>query len=113
MSELTQELSALAGQWIVAEARVVCQTFPTPTQLCVASPLRWALIIGADEQQSALFGIGLAADPSTVGAMFMGQESDPIWLSYRQFGGLVQQAWYGYTAMAGTPLHVIELLLQQ
>lgn len=114
MSELTQELSALAGQWIARQTFVAVPVSPSTAQLVTANPLRWALWLGVDTSSvNGLFTLALSADISATGAMNVGNTNQPILLSYRQWGGLVQQAWFGAGNSGPATINVIELLLQQ
>lgn len=115
MSQLTRELSALAGQWIVTETAVLVAPQPNPpTLLAVFSPLRWALIFA-----NALVGSNnwtVSTDPGPVTGqglpLAVGQT---VLLSYRDYGGLIQQAWFAPPPPGAQPvtLTIWEVLLQQ
>lgn len=113
MSALTQELSALAAQWITQE-NLFSVAGSAYQQVALANPLRWAILfsynaIGAGQ-------IFLSTDPGAVtnqGWMLGGNVAQVLSLSYRDYGGLVQAPWFASAAGVNQPLTVFQMLLQQ
>lgn len=113
MSRLTEELSALAGQWIVRTTYPSVPVGPTPVQIVGYDPLRWGLVISA-AQSNTQSAWPDPAMPPTAG-LFDGLNLLPVMLAYRDWGGLVQAAWYASNPSGpGTADYaVIEVVLQQ
>ena len=115
MSELTQELSRLAGQWIVEENVFIVPAQPGPNvQLTTQNPTRWALVLAAAAQTGTL--VIVTALPGGNNAAVNGYQLNvgaPLILSYRDVGGLVQAAWFAIPQLNVYDVVVTEVLLQQ
>lgn len=115
MSELTRELSTLFPQFYVVE-----NYFPltnTVTQLTQSNPLRWGLLFGSKVNDTVYavttnpnLATSVGADTAVGLPVNVGS---PIMLSYRDWGALVQQAWYATGVYTNVAAWVIEVLLQQ
>jgi hypothetical protein len=114
VSEITREQSELAGQWIVKQTVVQVNSPTVGVQLCEHNPLRWELLIGTGlSGLVSAYGIGLSADGANQGVLAIGSNSPTFRLNFRQSGGLVSQAWYGFVESSTLDLTVIELVMQQ
>jgi hypothetical protein len=114
VSEITRELSDLAGQWIVKQTVVTVNSNTAGVQLCQANPLRWELLLQINGGGlSTNWGFGLSADATVNGYNLMTNTSSPFRLNFRQSGGLVSQAWYGFAPSGSAEIVVTELIMQQ
>lgn len=96
MSELSRELSELAGTWNVLHSQIALPV-GVSTQLCVANPLRWALVVAKTSPTSAAGQFPAISTDPNVGANGGLDVANPdhIEIDYRKLGALAQQAWYG------------------
>jgi hypothetical protein len=116
MSELTQELSALAGQWVLRPGSAHIPAGPPGVEIVTQNPLRWALLIGSNGIASA------GAQPfsawilpmQTIEDGFSCDGTNPLRFSYRTDGGLAQSAFWVQGLGAGNArAWWIEVVLQQ
>lgn len=114
MSEITQQLGELAGQWIVQESEVTITSATQGTLLVPANSRRWALWVAPNlNSPTARFGISTLAQVTSGQALAIDVANLPWQINFRRWGGLVQQAWYAYATGGSVTVHVIELLMQQ
>lgn len=120
MSAISEALSPLPPQFNVVESNPAYAGQPTQVQLVAANPLRWALVISApiDKLNQNSVESWVSINPNSVKG-FVGIKltaSNPsLMLTFRDYGSLVQQAWFGSSATdSGTGgWEVIEVLIQQ
>lgn len=120
MSSISEALTALLGQFNIVESVVTPGSANTFVQLCMANPLRWGLVISAPINTSnglpspawIRTNQGLAA---TFAGIPLGQGNGWKEFDFRDFGALVQQAWYGaiQSAVGVGSWHIIEVIIQQ
>lgn len=115
MSALTQELSDLAGSWIVHESILSVPTGPNALQVAPADPLRWAILffLGVPGAAANITISTLANVSVSGGGIILSTSQQSLQLSYRHWGALVQQPWYAISQAAGTLLDVILVRGQQ
>ena len=102
MSSLSQALSDLGPLFEVRETFIGPIT-ATEVQLCTKNPLRWALTFGVNPPLNVLlFASTIPGNPTQAkGLLVAASNASQIVfvrspeLSFRQWGPLVQQAWYG------------------
>lgn len=109
MSELTMELTALAGGWQVVETDVVGAAAKTIV-VATANPLRWAIMFNPSTTGGT---VTLSTNPNVKPGhgMQIVLDGPPIILSYRQVGGLVQVAWYGVNVAGGAAEVIVTEIL--
>jgi hypothetical protein len=102
LSSISDALGPLPPQFYVIDTRVAAALSPAWATLCAPNPLRWGLIIAAPlvKASATITPSWVSTVPSTVNpisgiAMNSGQQ--PLMLTFRDFGALVQQSWYGST----------------
>lgn len=98
IERISRALSDLAGQWQVIESRVVCNKNQLAT-LCAANPLRWALWANVPAvSQGTLVSLGVGTNAAIVNTIAPDLSVHPIGtgIVYRQWGGFVQQTFYGW-----------------
>lgn len=120
MSAISEALAPLPEQFVVMESTVAAALATSPAQLVSANPLRWALIIGApivvNSGQAQPSWAGPNRNTVANGAGIpLGPNQGPLRMDFREYGILVQQAWYGASLnIANTgPWEIIEVLIQQ
>lgn len=97
---IADELSALRGQWNVVESTAVFEAINTQVLLAPANPLRYALVLPVISWNAVWDGAainlttieGNVTNPPLIEFYYA---TNPI-LSFRDVGGLVQAAWYGW-----------------
>lgn len=109
MSELTLELSALAGGWQVVETDVVGAAGET-IQVAQANPLRWAILFNPPTTPGTVT-LSTKANVKPGHGMQLTAGGAPVILSYRQVGGLVQVAWFGVNTAGGAAEVVVTEIL--
>lgn len=116
MSTITEELSRLAGSWVVTPSFPVAPLPPAVVQLCQPSPLRWGLVLALPEVTSgAASPVNVGPTPQVNGSQGWGLTAGAaIRFNYREHPGLVQSAWYAASAGASPQqVTVIQELAQQ
>lgn len=116
MSELSRDLSELAGTW----SYVYTQLTLLPSQqaqMFAANPLRWAFLAAQDIGFGNLGGnLGFWPASASVNALgFVTAQTGVFTLNYRQVGGLVGLAWNcsNTDPTNSRTVDVIEVLAQQ
>lgn len=116
MSAITEELSALAGLWVVKTTSYSAPPAPGTVQVAAPNPLRWALLIGVPANNTgAATGVNLAVNGTLSNLVGVGLNAGGyLNLNYRDHGGLVQQAWQACSAgVGGDVVTVVETFAQQ
>ncbi len=112
VERISTALSDLAGQWQVLESRVVAAKNALAT-LCVANPLRWALWVNVPaSSQGTLVNFGIGTNPALVNTIAPDLSVHPVGsgIVYRQWGGFVQQAFYGW--YFGTAVNITATIVE-
>lgn len=120
MSSISEALGSLPPQFVVRDTRVAPTVSPTWATLCSPNPLRWALIIAAPLVKSSGLvepsWVSTVADSNNpISGIPMASGQPPLMITFRDFGILVQQAWYGssLSATGASVWDVTEVLIQQ
>lgn len=112
MSELTLELSALAGGCQIVETYYTGAAGQT-VQVAVANPLRWAIVFSQGGGPGAVY-VSTRENAKAQQAMVLAVSSAPLIISYRQLYGLCQQAWWAIpTPGIAVTIVAIEILAIQ
>lgn len=113
MTSIASELSVLRGQWNVIETQIQLAQVANWYQLCVANPLRWAVLFSFSpviSNQNALAWVTTQHSSPLPGGMVLTNGAPNLELSYRQYGGLVQQQLFGTPGINGCIIQVFEVL---
>ena len=120
MSTISEAMGPLPPQFVIIDRRVAATSSPTCATLASPNPLRWALMIAAPMVKSSGLvepsWISPVADSANPISGFSLSANQPnMLMTFRDFGALVQEAWYGSSLSAtGTSAwDVIEVLIQQ
>lgn len=114
MSEITRELSELAGGW-----NLVISTFVTPSnsnysQILKANPLRWGLLIANSNPTSASVMIAPYGGGGTTFGIVLNPTTAPtIYFNYRDNPALVQAPWFANGLNNNGTLIMLEEVAQQ
>lgn len=112
---LASQLQQFLGQWDVKETTIVLDTLAPGSILCNANPLRWALIIGCPV--SAAAGATMMVSINPFGGQPQGygipQQGIPWCMTFRDYGTLVQQQWFGFAGGANINATITEILMVQ
>lgn len=120
MSSISEALGPLPPQFVVIDSRVATVLSPQWATLCKPNPLRWALLIAAPLVKSSGLvepsWVSIVADTTNpISGIPLASGQPPVLLTFRDFGALVQQQWYG-SSLSTTGVSVwdvIEVLIQQ
>lgn len=111
---LAEQLTDLGGQWNVVESTAQGTGAASGQLVVVANPLRFGLVMGITGQNISGNTFVTTLQYAAAGTGIILNSSCPsLWLSYREYGALVQQAWYAQTSTIGAIIEVIEILLVQ
>lgn len=116
MTWISEELSDLAGAFYFVERQVSLPFSGAPASLCVASPLRWALLVGPAASSVAPGPWAVSTVSTFAAGQGFGQQAQTgiaLSLHYRAWGPLVQQAWYGRGLNSAVVVTVLEMIAQQ
>lgn len=116
MSALSEEMTALAGHWVIKNTFTSVQSVGVVNQLVLANPLRWGVVIGNVTPQgfTADTLILTAGGPSKTGAGIPVAAGTFFAANYRDYGGLPGQSWYAQSQLGQDILVcVTEILVQQ
>lgn len=119
MTVLTQDLTALAGQFVIAENQITATPAGGPVQLCMANPLRWALLMSAStagvHPGKPQWVSTQMLNPGNANGLVVLTDDTVFENNYRQYGGLIQVAWWTQEFGIGANVvwTVIEVLCQQ
>jgi hypothetical protein len=114
MASIASELSALRGQWQVTETSVRVVSNATQYPLLTANPLSWSFVVSSPSLAiNPAFGLYLTTAPNLGlgNGLLLSQYNPVLEFNYRQYGALVQLAWYYQcTAAPNFNFTVIEIL---
>lgn len=109
---ISQQLMGMLGQFTAKETQFSLSSGPAPTQILQANPLRWGFIVGVAESAgptSVFFGLTTYQNIQISSGLLITNAMPPQQFTFRDWGTLVQQAWYASCTTGNFGIVVIEL----